>query len=123
MSVKEILVEFVRKSVGEVERAILATPDGVLIAASNPSDVDDVVAALSAAVVAGVSDAFTQYLEKEVKNVVIQLGDGTYAVMSGLGGLVFCALTKPKPNLGLVYHLLGKYSEKLAAQPTLDSEL
>jgi len=54
VSAELVLGEMVKKSLGELERAILATPDGVLIAASNPSDIDDIVAALGAAVVAGV---------------------------------------------------------------------
>jgi predicted regulator of Ras-like GTPase activity (Roadblock/LC7/MglB family) len=105
----------VKKSLGELERAILATPDGVLIAASNPSDIDDVVAALGAAVVAGVGDAFRQYFSAGVRDVTVELEDGKIVVMRDLGAAVLCLVTKPRPNLGLVYLLLDRYTEKILA--------
>jgi predicted regulator of Ras-like GTPase activity (Roadblock/LC7/MglB family) len=105
----------VKKSLGELERAILATPDGVLIAASNPSDIDDIVAALGAAVVAGVGDAFRQYFSAGVKDVTVELEDGKIVVMRDLGTAVLCLVTKPRPNLGLVYLLLDRYTEKILA--------
>jgi predicted regulator of Ras-like GTPase activity (Roadblock/LC7/MglB family) len=105
----------VKKSLGELERAILATPDGVLTAASNPSDIDDIVAALGAAVVAGVGDAFRQYLLLGVRHVTIELEDGRVAIMRDLGSAVLCLVTRPKPNLGLIYHLLGKHESGLLA--------
>jgi predicted regulator of Ras-like GTPase activity (Roadblock/LC7/MglB family) len=105
----------VKKSLGELERAILATPDGVLIAASNPSDIDDIVAALGAAVVAGVGDAFRQYFYAGVKDVTVELEDGKIVVVRDLGAAVLCLVTKPRPNLGLVYLLLDRYTEKILA--------
>ncbi len=115
MSAELVLGEMVKKSLGELERAILATPDGVLIAASNPSDIDDIVAALGAAVVAGVGDAFRQYFSAGVKDVTVELEDGKIVVMRDLGTAVLCLVTKPRPNLGLVYLLLDRYTEKILA--------
>ena len=115
MSAELVLGEMVKKSLGELERVILATPDGVLIAASNPSDIDDVVAALGAAVVAGVGDAFRQYFSAGVKDVTVELEDGKIVVMRDLGTAVLCLVTKPRPNLGLVYLLLDRYTEKVLA--------
>jgi len=116
VSAELVLGEIVKKSSGEVERAVLATPDGVLIAASNPSDVDDLVAALGAAVVAGVGDAFREYFAKGVREVSIELEDGRVVIARDLGAAVLCLATRPKPNLGLVYLLLDRYSEKLRHQ-------
>jgi len=115
VSAELVLGEIVKKSLGEVERAILATPDGVLIAASNPSDVDDIVAALGAAVVAGVGDAFKQYFSRGIRDIVVELEDGRFAMIRDLGAAVLCILTKPRPNLGLVYLLADRYSEKIIA--------
>lgn len=115
MSAELVLGEMVKKSLGELERAILATPDGVLIAASNPSDIDDIVAALGAAVVAGVGDAFRQYFSAGVKDVTVELEDGKIVVVRDLGAAVLCLVTKPRPNLGLVYLLLDRYTEKILA--------
>jgi len=115
VSAELVLGEMVKKSLGELERAILATPDGVLIAASNPSDIDDVVAALGAAVVAGVGDAFRQYFSAGVRDVTVELEDGKIVVMRDLGAAVLCLVTKPRPNLGLVYLLLDRYTEKILA--------
>ncbi len=115
MSAELVLGELVRRSLGELERAILAAPDGVLIAASNPSDVDDLIAALGAAVVAGVGDAFRQYFSAGVKDVAVELEDGRVVIMRDLGPAVLCLVTRPKPNLGLVYLLLDRYSEKVLA--------
>ena len=115
MSAELVLGEMVKKGLGELERAILATPDGVLIAASNPSDIDDIVAALGAAVVAGVGDAFRQYFSAGVRDVTVELEDGKIVVMRDLGAAVLCLVTKPKPNLGLVYLLLDRYTEKILA--------
>jgi predicted regulator of Ras-like GTPase activity (Roadblock/LC7/MglB family) len=115
VSAELVLGEMVKKSLGELERAILATPDGVLIAASNPSDIDDIVAALGAAVVAGVGDAFRQYFSAGVKDVTVELEDGKIVVMRDLGAAVLCLVTKPRPNLGLVYLLLDRYTEKILA--------
>jgi len=115
VSAELVLGEIVKKSLGEVERAILATPDGVLIAASNPSDVDDIVAALGAAVVAGVGDAFKQYFSRGIRDIVVELEDGRFVMIRDLGAAVLCILTKPRPNLGLVYLLADRYSEKIIA--------
>jgi len=109
------LKELVRRSLGELERAILATPDGVLVAASNPSELDDLLAALSAAVVAGVRDAFRRYLLIGVKDVTVELEDGRVVMMRDLGSAVLCLVTRPKPNFGLIYHLLSKYVNRLLA--------
>jgi len=122
VSVELVLGEMVKKSLGELERAILATSDGVLIGASNPSDIDDIVAALGAAVVAGVGDAFRQYFSTGVKNVVTELEDGRVVMIKDLGTAVLCLITKPRPNLGLVYLLLDRYSEKVLASVTMKKE-
>lgn len=122
MSVELVLGEMVKKSLGELERAILATSDGVLIGASNPSDIDDIVAALGAAVVAGVGDAFRQYFSTGVRNVVTELEDGRVVMIKDLGTAVLCLITKPRPNLGLVYLLLDRYSEKVLASVTMKKE-
>ncbi len=115
MSSEQILKELVAKSLGELERAILATPDGVLVAASNPSDIDDIVAALGAAVVAGVGDAFKQYFSTGVKDVLVELEDRRVVLMRDLGGTVLCLISKPRPNVGLIYYLLDKYADKVRA--------
>jgi len=122
VSVELVLGEMVKKSLGELERAILATSDGVLIGASNPSDIDDIVAALGAAVVAGVGDAFRQYFSTGVRNVVTELEDGRVVMIKDLGTAVLCLITKPRPNLGLVYLLLDRYSEKVLASVTMKKE-
>jgi predicted regulator of Ras-like GTPase activity (Roadblock/LC7/MglB family) len=35
--------------------------------------------------------------------------------MRDLGAAVLCLVTKPRPNLGLVYLLLDRYTEKVLA--------
>jgi len=35
--------------------------------------------------------------------------------MRDLGAAVLCLVTKPRPNLGLVYLLLDRYTEKILA--------
>ncbi len=110
-----VLKELVQKSLGELERAVLATPDGVVLAVSNPSDFDDIIAALSAAVVAGVGDAFMQYFLLGVREVAVELEDGRVVIMRDLGPAVLCLVTRPKPNLGLVYHQLNKHLNRLLA--------
>ena len=122
MSAELVLGEMVKKSLGELERAILATPDGVLIAASNPSDIDDIVAALGAAVVAGVGDAFRQYFSTGVKDVTVELEDGRVVVMRDLGDAVLCLVSRPRPNLGLIRLLLDRYSERIPAGAESGSE-
>ena len=113
-TIEGVLAELVRKSLGELERAVLATPDGVVIAASNPSDVDDIVAALGAAVVAGVGEAFRQYFESGVKDVLVELNDGRVVLLRELRENVLCLISKSEPNLGLIYYILGKYEQKIA---------
>ncbi|MCS7104289.1 MAG: roadblock/LC7 domain-containing protein [Thermofilaceae archaeon] len=115
MSSEVVLGELVKKSMGELERAILATQDGVFLGASNPSDIDDIVAALGAAVVAGVGDAFRQYFSTGVKDVLVELDDHRILLMRDVGGVILCLVSKPKPNLGLIYYLLDKYTDKVRA--------
>jgi predicted regulator of Ras-like GTPase activity (Roadblock/LC7/MglB family) len=110
---EKVLKELVQKSLGELERAVLATPDGVVLAVSNPSDFDDVMAALSAAVVAGVGDAFKQYFLIRVHDVTVELEDERVVIMRDLGVAVLCLITRPRPNLGLVYHQLTKHLDRL----------
>jgi len=98
-----LLRAIVEKSWGELERAVLAV--------SNSSDFDDLLAALSAAVVAGVGDAFRQYFLLGVHDVTVELEDGRFVIMRDLGSAVLCLITRSKPNLGLVYLLLDRYSK------------
>ncbi|MEM1508285.1 MAG: roadblock/LC7 domain-containing protein [Thermofilaceae archaeon] len=113
MSVETVLGELVKRSMGELERAVLATLDGVTIAASNPSDIDDIVAALGAAVVAGVGEAFRQYFSTGVRDVVVELEDGRIVMLRELKNGVICLVSKSNPNLGLIYYLLDKYTKQI----------
>ncbi len=113
MSVEVVLGELVKRSMGELERAVLATLDGVVIAASNPSDIDDIVAALGAAVVAGVGEAFRQYFSTGVRDVIVELEDGRIVMLRELKNSVVCLVSKSKPNLGLIYYLLDKYTQRI----------
>jgi predicted regulator of Ras-like GTPase activity (Roadblock/LC7/MglB family) len=108
------LRELVEKSLGELERVILATRDGVLVAASNPSDIDDILAALGAALLNGIEDAFISRFASGVKGISVELEDGRLFIVRAVGVAgsgVLCLLTRPKPNLGLIYHLLEKLPE------------
>jgi predicted regulator of Ras-like GTPase activity (Roadblock/LC7/MglB family) len=106
--VQRLLRELVEGSWGELERALLATRDGVLVAASNPSDYDDILAALAAALLNGVEDAFISHLASGVKGVSVELEDGRVVVVRAQGSGVLCLLTRPKPNLGLIDTLLAR---------------
>jgi predicted regulator of Ras-like GTPase activity (Roadblock/LC7/MglB family) len=112
--VQRLLRELVEGSWGELERALLATRDGVLVAASNPSDYDDIIAALAAALLNGIEDAFISHFASGVKGVAVELDDGRIFIVRGVGAAgsgVLCLLTRPKPNLGLIKHLLEKLPE------------
>jgi len=111
---EEMLAELVRKSMGELERAVVATQDGVVVAASNPSELDDLVAALGAAVVAGCDEAFKQHFSAGVSEVMVELDDGRRVLLRGLGDKILCLVTRRSPNLGLVYYLLDRYAGQLA---------
>jgi len=113
MSVDAVLKEMVDRSFEEIERVVLASPDGSRIGASNPSDFDDVVAALGAAIMAGVGEAFTQYFKTGVKEVLIELKDERVMLVRDLGGPVICLVSKPRPNLGLIYLLLDRYAGRV----------
>jgi len=118
--VQRVLRELVEKSWGELERAVLATRDGVLIAASNPSDIDDILAALGAALLNGVEDAFISHFASGVKGVAVELDDGRIFIVRAVGAAgsgVLCFLTRPRPNLGLIYHLLEKLPEVEVEEP------
>ena len=117
-----LLRAIVEKSWGELERAVLATPDGVVLAVSNSSDFDDVLAALSAAVVASVGEAFRLHLLLGVKDVAVELEDGRVVVMRDLGDAVLCLVSRPRPNLGLIRLLLDRYSERIPAGAESGSE-
>ena len=115
VSLEELLGELVRRSLGELERAVVASQDGLVVAASNPSEIDDVIAALSAAVIAGCDEAFRRYMSSGVGEVVVELRDGRRALIREVGGAVLCLVTRENPNLGLVYYLLDKYAHRIAA--------
>jgi predicted regulator of Ras-like GTPase activity (Roadblock/LC7/MglB family) len=111
---QRVLRELVERSWGELERALLAARDGVLIAASNPSDHDDLLAALGAALMNGVEDAFISHFASGVKGISVELDDGRIFIVWGVGaagGGVLCLLTRPRSNLGLINHLLSELPE------------
>ncbi|RLF04903.1 MAG: hypothetical protein DRK00_05655 [Thermoprotei archaeon] len=114
MRLEELLAELVRRSMGELERVVVATQDGVAVAASNPSELDDLVAALGAAIVAGCDEAFKQNFSTGVSEVMVELEDERRVLFRGLGDKILCLVTRRDPNLGLVYYLLDKYSSELA---------
>jgi len=112
--VQRVLSELVERSWGELERALLAARDGVLVAASNPSDYDDLLAALGAALINGIEDAFIHYFSTGVRGVAVELEDGRLFIVRAVGaagGCALCLLTRPKPNLGLIEHLLEQLPE------------
>jgi predicted regulator of Ras-like GTPase activity (Roadblock/LC7/MglB family) len=111
---QRVLRELVEKSWGELERALVAARDGVLVAASNPSDYDDILAALGAALINGIEDAFIHYFSTGVRGVEVELKDGRRLIVRAVGvagGGVLCLVTRPRPNLGLIEHLLEKLPE------------
>ncbi|MCC6049069.1 MAG: hypothetical protein LM580_09630 [Thermofilum sp.] len=111
---QRVLRELVERSWGELERALLATRDGVLAAASNPSDYDDILAALGAALLNGIEDAFISHFASSVKGVSVELDDGRLFIVRAVGaagGGVLCLVTRPRPNLGLINRLLEKLPE------------
>jgi predicted regulator of Ras-like GTPase activity (Roadblock/LC7/MglB family) len=84
------------------------------VAASNPSDIDDTLAALAAALLNGVEDAFTSHFASGVKGVAVELDDGRLFIVRAVGvagGGVLCLLTRSRPNLGLINHLLSELPE------------
>jgi predicted regulator of Ras-like GTPase activity (Roadblock/LC7/MglB family) len=108
---KRVLRELVERSWGELERAILAARDGVLVAASNPSDYDDLLAALAAALLNGIEDAFIHHFSTGIRGVAVELEDGRRFIVRAVGAAgdgALCLVTRPRPNLGLVNHLLSK---------------
>ena len=127
-----LLKKFVEESMGEVERVVVSSPDGLLLAVSNPSEMDDIIAPLSAALIGGADEAFNQYLSKylekalSVLEIVIKF-DGQYMIIRSAGKVIICAITRSEPNLGLVYYLLDSYANKIAglvanAEPRSQSE-
>ena len=111
---QRVLRELVERSWGELERALLATRDGVLVAASNPSGYDDILAALGAAMLNGIEDAAISHFAAGVKGVAVELEDGRYFIVRTVGAAgsgVLCLLTRPKPNLGLIERLLERLPE------------
>jgi predicted regulator of Ras-like GTPase activity (Roadblock/LC7/MglB family) len=111
---QRLLRELVERSWGELERALLAARDGVLVAASNPSDYDDLLAALGAALLNGIEDAFTSHFASGVKGVAVELEDGRRFIVRAVGaagGGVLCLVTRSRSNLGLIEHLLAKLPE------------
>ncbi|MEM2677692.1 MAG: hypothetical protein QXU62_03525 [Thermofilaceae archaeon] len=103
--------KLVEESRGEIEVAVSASEDGILLEENGANGFSDMLAALGAALAAGVDEAFRVYFNVGVERVTVALSDGRLMVVKPVRGRVVCAITKPKPRLGLVLHLLDRISE------------
>lgn len=100
----------VEEGKGEIEAAVVASQDGILLEESGANGFSDMLAALGAALAAGVDEAFRLYFSTGVSRVTVALEDGRMMVVKPLPQGVLCALTKREPRLGLIYYLLDRFS-------------
>lgn len=100
----------VEKSKGEIEAAVTAGYDGILIEEAGGNGFSDVLAALGGVLAASVDEAFRVHFGVGVQRVMVAFTDGRLMVVKPVGHKVLCVLTKPQPQLGFVLFLLDALS-------------
>ena len=111
--VRQIVKSIVEHSLGEIEKCVIASEDGIPIVAQGTSgDEANILAAIAAPLLAAAQSAI-EYIEKTgIKMVNIELDNGKHLIVTVFGKKnILAILTRVRPNLGLIYYLLEKYGK------------
>jgi len=102
-------------NVSKVEAALVATAEGLPIAAELPSDVDDLlIGAMTAAVLSASGRASEELQKGKLDTITIQSEEGMI-LMKGLENGVLTVLAKADVNIGLALLYMEKACEQLTA--------
>lgn len=102
-------------NVSKVEAALVATAEGLPIAAELPSNVDDLlIGAMTAAVLSASGRASEELQKGKLDTIIIQSEDGMILI-KGLSNGVLTVLAKADVNIGLALLYMAKACEQLSA--------
>ncbi|MDQ6991473.1 MAG: roadblock/LC7 domain-containing protein [Mariprofundaceae bacterium] len=107
-----LVQELVRESAA-IDTAVLASPDGLMLAGAGTDDELDVIAAMSASLIS-LADALSSRSEDgHCDKVMSESPDGTLVVLHA-GGLILTVLGQSQANMGLVLSVSRSTAEKIA---------
>jgi len=104
-SKKEELIEVLESlsDVGDIDGAVIATRDGLLIASHLPQDVSaETFAAMSATMFGAAETAVSELKKGKVKRIISEAEDCKLIAVDAGPTAALVALVKPNANLGLV---------------------
>ena len=104
-SKKEELIEVLEglSDVGDIDGAVIATRDGLLIASHLPQDVSaETFAAMSATMFGAAETAVSELKKGKIKRIISEAEDCKLIAVDAGPTAALVALVKPNANLGLV---------------------
>ncbi len=115
---EEVVERIIQGSYGQVERCVVASEDGLPIASyGNPEEVNEVIAAIAAPLFAATQDVIKNLEDTKVLRIDVELANSKHLVIVPKATSIVAVLSRPRPNLGLIYYLLEAVTE-----PTPDEE-
>ena len=113
-----VVKKIVQGSYGQVERCVVASEDGLPIASyGNPEEVNEIIAAIAAPLFAATQDVIKNLEDTKVLRIDVELANSKHLIIVPKAMNIVAVLSRPCPNLGLVYYLLEE-----VAEPTPDEE-
>ena len=97
----------------EIIGAVLVGKDGLIVAGTLHSEDEEVLAAMSAAVIGSINNYTTQINSGEMRHVIIETNTGTVQ-LAEVGDLILVVTTHPTGNLGRVRLEMQKACHQLA---------
>jgi len=85
----------------EIIGAVLVGKDGLIVAGTLHSEDEEVLAAMSAAVIGSINNYTTQINSGEMRHVIIETNTGTVQ-LAEVGDLILVVTTNPTSNLGRI---------------------
>jgi len=108
-----VLLETLVAESSAIDTAVLASPDGLMLAGTGIDDELDVMAAMSASLIS-LADALSSRSEDgHCDKVMSESSDGSLIVLHA-GGLILTVLGQAQANMGLVLSVSRNTAEKIA---------
>lgn len=96
----------------EIIGAVVVGKDGLIVAGTLHSEDEEVLAAMSAAVIGSINNYTTQINSGEMRHVIIETNTGTVQ-LAEVGDLILVVTTHPTGNLGRVRLEMQKSCQQL----------